>query len=85
MRKTFVRIKHEYNNAFDRLVFESDNKRLNTKLSDFMTRPAYAGTRIEQRDMFSANKCMRCTHWKKSKFFEGCTIKDITLCPRRYE
>ena len=85
MKRTFARIKHEYNNAFDRLIVESDNKRLATKLSDFMTRPAYAGTSLEQKDMYSANGCVRCRYWKKGPFFEGCTVTDMGLCPRRYE
>lgn len=85
MKKAQARIKHEYNDAFDRLLLDAEHKKLNTKLSGFMTRPAYAGTSLEQKDMYTENKCMRCPYWKKSEFFEGCMIKDITLCPRRNE
>lgn len=63
MGKKMSTVKREYNNAFDKLLVDADRGKLEPKLSNFMTRPAYFGTSLEQKTIFSKNICNECSYY----------------------
>ena len=75
MGKIISEMKHEYNNAFDKLLVDADRGALGDKLSKAMMRPAYAHTSMEQKRIFPKNECNRCGYWRETEFFkEVCTF-----------
>lgn len=64
--KKFSSAKHEYNPAFDRLLHEAEHNRLSKNLSKAMTRPAYAYTSLEQKNVYQNAKCEPCVYFRKS-------------------
>lgn len=63
-------MKHEFNPAFDKLITDSDRGALEKKLSKAMTRPAYAYTSMQQKNVFSKNPCDSCGYCKKTEFWQ---------------
>lgn len=58
MTKRPLRIKHEINVEFDRLLFDEEHGRLPRHLSKAMTRPAYAYTSMQQKkDIQAISMC----------------------------
>ena len=60
MGKIISEMKHEYNNAFDKLLVDADRGALGDKLSPFMTRPAYAHTSMEQKKLWECK--LQCVY-----------------------
>ena len=56
------KIKHEFNPEFDRLMAVADMGVLSKDLSHFMTRPAYYGTSMAQKNIYK-NPCEGCSYW----------------------
>lgn len=50
--KKFSSIRHDYNPTMDKLLQDHEHGKLTGRLSNFMTRPAYAHTSMEQRQIF---------------------------------
>ena len=62
-----IRIKHETNIDFDRLISDSEHGRLPRNLSKAMTRPAYAYTSAEQKKIFKQSVCVGCGYFYKTE------------------
>ena len=65
-KRPYAKIKHEYNPAFDRLLHDANQGKLNKRLSAFMTRPAYAYTSMEQKRIYKQNPCNGCGYYYKT-------------------
>lgn len=66
MGKKLSTTRHDYNTTFDKLLHDADTGNLSSKLSDFYTRPAYAYTSIEQKNVYQNAKCEPCVYFRKS-------------------
>lgn len=71
-----IKIKHEINVEFDKLLNDADHGRLPRHLSKFMTRPAYAYTSAQQKTIFRQSTCDSCSYYYKAeeKPKEECTF-----------
>lgn len=48
MGKKLSTTRHDFNTTFDKLLHDAEKGNLSSKLSDFYTRPAYYGTKLQK-------------------------------------
>lgn len=64
-KRPFAKIKHELNPDFDKLVNDAEQGRLTRHMSAFMTRPAYAYTKAEQKQIYKTPVCETCGYYRE--------------------
>ena len=52
-------------NGIDGIIYKQENHGRPINLSKAMTRPAYAGTSIEQKQIHHFNRCEGCGYWRE--------------------
>ena len=65
--KKISTIKHDFNPEMDKLIRDQEHGRLGNKLSKFMTRPAYAYTSLEQRNIYARPMCEPCGYYRENE------------------
>ena len=65
--KKISSIRHDYNPTVDKLLQDHEHGRLTDRLSNFMTRPAYAYTSMEQRQIFERPMCEPCGYYRENE------------------
>lgn len=53
------------NYAIDNMLVAEERGKKAVKLSGFMTRPAYAHTKAEQKTIFESDKCEACAYYRE--------------------
>lgn len=72
--KKMSSIAHDFNPDMDRLLNDAAHGRITGKLSDFMTRPAYAYTSMQQKKIFPKSGCESCGYFCETEFWKKICI-----------
>lgn len=66
-KRSPIKIKHEINVEFDKLISDSEHGKLPRNLTRAMTRPAYAYTSAQQKLIFKQSACLSCGYYYKTE------------------